>query len=75
MARPNPASFEKRKREIEKKKKKQEKREKRAQRKAEKEERAENTQEATVDPDIAGIVPGPQPHPQELLQDPDLGRG
>ena len=61
LARPNPASFEKRRRELEKKKKAEEKRERRAQRKAEKSERGDD--DVGEDPDIAGIVPGPQPPP------------
>jgi hypothetical protein len=40
-----------------------EKAEKRVQRRAEKETRP--TRELGVDPDIAGIQPGPQPHPAE----------
>ena len=65
MARPGPTTFAKRQREIRKRQKRQEKLERRAQRKVEKEDAAE---EAPVnlsgeDPDIAGMVPGPQPLP------------
>lgn len=39
--------------------------EKLARRKQRRTERAERTVEDGVDPDIAAIVPGPQPHPWE----------
>ena len=63
MARPNPATFAKRQRELEKKRRRQEKLERRAMRKDQKVEDAENAPEVVseIDPDIAGIIPGPQP--------------
>ena len=63
MARPQKATQGKRLRELAKKEKKKEKLERRALRKAEKESRPAVTGEG--DPDLAGIVPGPQP-PQEF---------
>lgn len=67
MARSGPARFAKRKRELEKKKKKQAKQEQRAERKAQKAEQA--SQEVDVvegeDPDLKGIVPGPQPRRED----------
>jgi hypothetical protein len=48
-------------------------REKEARRQQRKDERAQRPQtEDGVDPDIAGIVPGPQPLPEEF-RDPDEG--
>ena len=61
MARPGPATFEKRKRELAKKKRRQEKLERRAQRKEQKEQDSANASDSGVDPDLIGIVPGPQP--------------
>jgi hypothetical protein len=57
MAQPR-TTFTKRQRERGKQEKREEKARKRAQRKAERENREVVTDE---DPDIAGIVPGPQP--------------
>jgi len=61
MARPQKATQGKRLREIAKKEKTKDKLERRANRKAEKENRPSFLGEG--DPDLAGIVPGPQPHP------------
>ncbi|MGH7545496.1 MAG: hypothetical protein ACREKI_04860 [Gemmatimonadota bacterium] len=63
MARSGPARFAKRKREMEKKKKQQAKQEQRAERKAQKAEQADQDMGAVEgeDPDLKGIVPGPQP--------------
>ncbi len=60
MGRPGPATFAKRKREMEKKEKNQAKRELRAARRAEK---ALHPRQAVdgQDPDLVGIRPGPQP--------------
>ena len=65
MARPGPTTFAKRQREIRKRQRRQEKLERRAQRKLEKEQAALEAPEGMPgeDPDIAGIVPGPQPLP------------
>lgn len=60
MAKRGPTTFSKRQREREKQEKRKLKLEKRAQRKEEKANRQTST-ETGVDPDIAGIVPGPQP--------------
>jgi hypothetical protein len=57
------ASITKRERERARQQRQKEKAEKRVQRRAEKETRP--TRELGVDPDIAGIQPGPQPHPAE----------
>ncbi len=57
------ASITKRERERARQQRQKEKAEKRAQRLAEKKERPPH--EAGVDPDIAGIVPGPQPRPPD----------
>jgi hypothetical protein len=59
MARNRSATFAKRTRERERQEKRKVKAEKRAQRRSEKEGRPDLP--AGVDPDIAGIVPGPQP--------------
>ena len=59
MARPQKATQGKRLRELAKKEKKQDKLERRALRKAEKESRP--VRSGDEDPDLAGIVPGPQP--------------
>ncbi len=61
MARPGPASYAKRVRELKKKEKQEAKREKRAMLKALKNEAAPPDIAPGEDPDIAGIVPGPQP--------------
>ena len=65
MARPGPTTFAKRQREIRKRQRRQEKLERRAQRKMDKEQAAEEAPGdlSGEDPDIAGIVPGPQPLP------------
>lgn len=65
MARPGPTTFAKRQREMRKRQRRQEKLERRAQRKIDKEQAALEAPENTTgeDPDIAGIVPGPQPLP------------
>ena len=57
MTRPR-VTFTKRQRERSKQEKKEEKAKKRAQRKAERQDRLASVGE---DPDIAGIIPGPQP--------------
>lgn len=61
MARSGPASFAKRKRELEKKRKRQAKLDQRAERKAQKAQRAAQQVDDGGDPDLKGIVPGPQP--------------
>lgn len=60
MARSGPARFQKRKREMEKKRKREVKRELRAERKAQKAQQPDQEVEGQ-DPDLKGIVPGPQP--------------
>jgi len=60
MGRPGPATQAKRARERAKQEKRKAKEERRALRKELKEQKAENTVETDEDPDIAGIVPGPQ---------------
>ena len=70
MARPGPASQAKRARERAKQEKRKAKQEKRAMRKEMKAERAEEatqTRDTGEDPDIQGIVPGPQLHPEEMM--------
>ncbi|HVU91885.1 MAG TPA: hypothetical protein VHC23_06610 [Jatrophihabitans sp.] len=57
--RPMPNPFEKRKKELARKDKQKRKAERRDERAREKAERG--TAEGEEDPDIAGIVPGPQP--------------
>lgn len=54
-------SLEKRRREAEKRRKREAKAAERARRKADKRDRPGSGE--AEDPDIAGIVPGPQPHP------------
>ena len=64
----NPATFAKRQRELDKQEKRQEKARKRANRRSV--QRPDNA--SGEDPDIAGIVPGPQPSPwgdEDLLPD------
>ncbi len=65
MARPGPTTFAKRQREMRKRERRKEKLARREQRKLEKEQAAEEAPETPTgeDPDIAGIVPGPQPLP------------
>ncbi|HEV7515541.1 MAG TPA: hypothetical protein VGR07_04505 [Thermoanaerobaculia bacterium] len=57
------STFEKRKKELARKDKQRQKAEKREQRERERAERPAGT--GDEDPDIAGIIPGPQP-PQEI---------
>ena len=57
------ASFTKRQKERQRQERQREKEAKRAERKRDKVDRPEG--EAGVDPDIAGIIPGPQPIPEE----------
>ena len=66
MASKGRATFAKRQKEIARQERAREKAQKRAERKETKEklDRA-----AGVDPDIAGIVPGPQPLPYELPEE------
>lgn len=59
----NPAG-NKRRKELERKEHQQHKAEKKEQRKREKEDRSKGLPPG-VDPDIADIVPGPQPIPEE----------
>ena len=65
MAGRTNASFEKRKKELARKDKQRQKAEKKEQRAREK--AARGTGAEGEDPDIAGIVPGPQPPPEEEL--------
>ena len=62
----NPA--EKRRKEVQRQKWQREKAERRQQRQIEKQERGSANPEE--DPDLAGIVPGPQPTAEELAQEP-----
>ncbi len=62
MAGPSPG-FVKRQKELKRQERQQEKEAKKAERKREKE--ARGTVADGEDPDIAGIVPGPQPAPEE----------
>jgi hypothetical protein len=64
MAGRSNTSFEKRKKELARKDKQRQKAEKREQRAREKAERPAGSE--GEDPDIAGIVPGPQPPPEDL---------
>jgi hypothetical protein len=64
MAKRGPTTFAKRKRELEKQEKRQAKLDRRAQRKEEKAGRPDRAGHEE-DPDIAGIVPGPQPTLEE----------
>lgn len=61
MGRPTRATMAKRDRERSKQEKQQEKREQRALRKELKKSEAERGLSPGEDPDLAGIVPGPQP--------------
>ena len=63
MAKPGPTTQAKRNRERSRQERQQEKAEKRSQRKELRKERERLTSEG-VDPDIAGIIPGPQ-HPDQ----------
>jgi hypothetical protein len=58
-----PTSFAKRQKEKNRIEKRQEKQQRRVQRKEERANRP--AQEGDEDPDIAGIVPGPQPIPED----------
>ena len=60
MARPGPATLAKRRREAAKKEKKKAKDERRAFRKEQKAQEPARSDNPHEDPDIAGIVPGPQ---------------
>lgn len=60
MARPGPATQAKRRRERAKKEKRDAKRERRALRKEQKAQKSAATRDPDVDPDLIGIVPGPQ---------------
>ncbi|OFV89835.1 MAG: hypothetical protein A3J75_07010 [Acidobacteria bacterium RBG_16_68_9] len=60
MARPGPATQAKRRRELAKQEKRQAKAERRAQRKAEKAQNPARELAPGEDPDLAGIIPGPQ---------------
>ncbi len=64
MAKRGPTTFAKRQRELQKQERRQAKLERRAQRKEEKATRPDRA-ERDHDPDIAGIVPGPQPSLEE----------
>jgi len=67
MARPR-ATFSKRQRENAKKEKRAEKAERRASRRTERDESPGDPSDASdEDPDIAGIIPGPQPIPEDAL--------
>ncbi|MGD8726942.1 MAG: hypothetical protein PVH40_04805 [Gemmatimonadales bacterium] len=61
MARPGPASQAKRARERAKQEKRKAKEEKRVLRKQQKAQKQAERRDADEDPDIMGIVPGPQP--------------
>ncbi len=67
MARNKSATFAKRARERARQEARKEKAEKRAQRRAEKDSPEGLDAPSGIDPDIAGIVPGPQPLPEEAL--------
>jgi len=60
MARPGPATHAKRQRERAKQEKRRAKEERRALRKEEKTRKAEQLRDSDEDPDLEGIVPGPQ---------------
>jgi hypothetical protein len=66
MANKGRATFAKRQKEIARQERAREKAAKRVERK---ETRVKVDRAAAVDPDIAGIVPGPQPLPYDLLDD------
>jgi hypothetical protein len=61
MGRPGPATQAKRRRERAKQEKRKEKQERRAMRKEQKAQRAAELSDSDEDPDLIGIVPGPQP--------------
>ena len=60
MARPGPQTQEKRRRELAKQEKRKRKLERRALRKEQKAENSAQPLPEGVDPDLVGIVPGPQ---------------
>ncbi len=60
MARPGPARQAKRQRELAKREKRKAKEERRALRKEQKAQQSGQPHDPDVDPDILGIVPGPQ---------------
>ena len=62
MARPSPQTQAKRRRELSKKEKRKAKDEKRAMRKELRDQDGDGSVPAGEDPDLYGIVPGPQPH-------------
>ena len=66
MANKGRATFAKRQKEIARQERAREKAAKRVERK---ETRVKLERTAEVDPDIAGIVPGPQPLPYDLLDE------
>lgn len=66
MANKGRATFAKRQKEIARQERAREKAAKRVERK---ETRVKVTRDAEQDPDIAGIVPGPQPLPYDLLDE------
>jgi hypothetical protein len=66
MANKGRATFAKRQKEIARQERAREKAAKRIERK---ETRVKLERSAEVDPDIAGIVPGPQPLPYDLLDE------
>lgn len=66
-------TFEKRRKETARKERKQDKAERREQRKTEKAERSQNRADGE-DADLAGIVPGPQPLPEEYTTQPGPNR-
>jgi hypothetical protein len=67
MANRGRATFAKRQKEIARQERAREKAQKRAERKDTKPKL--DREGAEVDPDIAGIVPGPQPLPYDLLEE------
>lgn len=67
-------SIEKRRKEIARQEKKQRKAERREQRKAERADKSD-TAPAGVDPDLVGIVAGPQPPPVEAQLPEDAATG
>ncbi len=64
MGRPSPATQAKRRRELAKQEKRKAKQEKRQLRKEMKEQNTDSDVPPGEDPDIYGIVPGPQPPPE-----------
>ena len=66
MANKGRATFAKRQKEIARQERAREKAAKRVERK---EQRAKLDRSSEVDPDIAGIVPGPQPLPYDVLDE------